>query len=206
VVSTLPAISHHERISVILRHLKDIAAHAEEQVSVGYVLQVFGRRGFAFLLLVLSLLNIVIFMVPMISVLFGLPMVILAVQMILGLPMPVFPEVINRRTIPREALVQGLDRAIFWVEKIERYIRPRLLFLTGPHIDRAHAVLALVLAIMVTLPIPVFNVPPSIGLFFLAVGMLQPDGLFIILAYTVGVWCLWLFKSLGHVVHALRPD
>jgi len=185
-----------------MRHLIDDAAR-EEDVSIGHILQIFGVRGFAFLMLILSLLNIVIFMVPMISILFGLPMVILAVQMVLGLRVPVFPDIIRHRTIPRAPLVQGLERAIFWVEKAERYISPRFLFLAGPHADRVHAVLALVLAVMVTLPIPVLNVPPSIGLAILAIGMLQRDGLFILLAYAGGIWCLWLFKSLGHAVHSL---
>ncbi len=178
-------------------------AGSEESISVGRILHIFGVRGFAFLLLMLSLLNIVIFMVPMISILFGLPMVILAVQMVLGLRVPMFPDFVRHRNIPRDALVQGLSRAVYGVEKAERYISPRFLFLAGPQADRVHAVLALVLAIMVTLPIPVLNVPPSIALAFLAIGMLQRDGLFIIIAYALGIWCLWLFKSLGHVVHSL---
>jgi hypothetical protein len=190
------------RISDIMRQLMDAASH-EEHITVGVILNAFGVRGFAFMLLMLSLLNIVIFMVPLISILFGLPMVILAAQMVVGLRAPVFPRFIRRQTIQREALLKGLERAIYSVEKIERYIRPRFMFLTHPRLDRVHGLLALVLAVMVTLPIPFFNMPPSLGLALLAIGMLQRDGIFIMLAYAVGVWCLWLFKSLGHFAHSL---
>jgi hypothetical protein len=131
-------------------------------------------------------------------------MVILAAQMVLGFHAPVFPAFIRRQTIQREALVKGLDRALYGVEKIERYIKPRALFLTHPALNRLHGLAALVMAVMVTLPIPLVNVPPSVGLAFLAIGMLQRDGIFILLAYVIGMGCLLLFKSLlGHITHSV---
>lgn len=181
-----------------MRHLMDTAVH-EEKLSIGNIMQMFGLRGFAFLMLILSLLNLVIFMIPFSSALFGLPMVILSVQMIMGLHAPVFPHFIRRQTIGRNALVSGLERALPWVEKLERYIKPRLAFLTSPRLERMHGLVALILAVMVTLPLPLFNVPPSIAIFSLAIGMLQRDGLFIILAYAIGFWCLVLFKSLSNL-------
>ncbi len=173
-------------------------AAKEESVSIGSILHLFGVRGFAFLLLMLALLNIVIFMVPFISILFGLPMVILAAQMVLGFHAPIFPAFIRRLTIQRGPLMQGLDRALYGVEKIERYIKPRFLFLTHPALTRMHGLVALIMAVMVVLPIPLFNVPPSVGLAFLAIGMLERDGIFILIAYAIGTGCLFLFKSLSH--------
>ncbi|MDX2027025.1 MAG: exopolysaccharide biosynthesis protein [Alphaproteobacteria bacterium] len=179
------------------------AVAQEEQVSIGRILQVFGVRGFAFLLLLLALLNIFIFMVPMISVLFGLPMVILAAQMVLGFRAPIFPVAVRHRTIRRDALVRGLETGVVWVGKLERFIKPRFLFLSVRQLDRVHGLLALMLAVMVALPIPVVNVPPSVGLVFLAIGMLEKDGVFIALAYAIAIWCLFLFKSLGYAAHTL---
>ncbi len=201
-MASLPLSTQPQRISDIMRLLMDKAAH-EERVSVGSILHLFGIRGFAFLLLMLALLNVVIFMVPFISILFGLPMVILAAQMVLGFHAPIFPAFIRRQTIQREALMQGLKRALYGVEKIEHYIKPRFMFLTHPALTRIHGLLALIMAVMVTLPIPLFNVPPSLGLAFLAIGMLQRDGIFILLAYATGTGCLFLFKSLGHIAHSV---
>jgi hypothetical protein len=201
-MSSLPLSTQPQRISDIMRLLMDKAAH-EECISVGSILHLFGVRGFAFLLLMLALLNIVSFMVPFVSVLFGLPMVILAAQMVLGFHAPIFPAFIRRRTIQRQALMQGLARALYGVEKIEHYIKPRFMFLTHPALTRLHGLLALMLAVMVTLPIPLFNVPPSVGLALLAIGMLQRDGIFIVLAYVIGFGCLALFKSLGQMAHSM---
>jgi hypothetical protein len=189
-----------ERISDLMRRLAEPAG-AEEGITIGRILHIFGLRGFAFLLLVISLLNIVIFMVPFLSFFFGLPMVVLAAQMTLGFSAPVFPGVLRRRSISRAALEDGVGRGVHWLEKIERYIKPRLAFLSASQLERVHGVFALMLAILVTLPIPVVNVPPSIGLFFLAIGLLERDGFFIIAAYAVGGWCFLLFRSLGHIAH-----
>ncbi|MDP9126843.1 MAG: exopolysaccharide biosynthesis protein, partial [Pseudomonadota bacterium] len=126
-----------ERISELMRALLDGALH-EERVSIGQILETFGVRGFAFLMLVLSLLNIVIFMLPLVSILFGVPMIVLAVQMVLGLPVPVFPRFVRQWTIPGAALVRGLEQSIVWMRKIERYIQPRLLILSSPQFEKVH--------------------------------------------------------------------
>jgi hypothetical protein len=196
-MSPLPAATKPERISDIMRRLMDGAAH-EETVSIGHILQVFGVRGFAFIILMLALLNIVIFMVPFISFLFGLPIVILAVQMVLGLYTPIFPQFVRHQTIRREPLLHGLEKAVLWMTKIERYIRPRFAFLSDPRINRLHGMLALILAMLVTLPVPLFNILPSVGLISLAIGMLQRDGIFIVASYAIGGWSLMLFRSIGH--------
>ncbi|MFY9288104.1 MAG: exopolysaccharide biosynthesis protein [Alphaproteobacteria bacterium] len=190
------------RISDVMRGLME-SASTESSVTIGHILQAFGVRGFAFLFLMLSLLNIVIFMVPLISILFGLPMVILAVQIVLGLRAPIFPLLIRKQSIHREALMQGLARSIYGVQKIERYIKPRLMFLTHPVLDRVHGIATLMMAAMVSMPIPVFNVPPSIAIMFIALGLLERDGIFIIIGYGIGFWCLWLFQSIGHYAHTL---
>jgi hypothetical protein len=201
-MTPFPQLPEPNRISDILRRLRDTAAHGDT-VSVGHILHIFGMRGFAFLLLTLALLNIVIFMVPFVSLLFGLPMVILAAQMVLGVQTPIFPSALRHRTVPAAALTRGLSVAIEGLEKIERYIKPRLGFLSAPELYRVHGFVAMVLAVMVTLPIPVVNVPPSIALALLGIGMLQRDGYFVIGAYAIGWWCLVLFRSLSHIAHVL---
>jgi hypothetical protein len=190
------------RISDVMRQLMATASQ-EPTITIGRILQIFGVRGFAFLILILSLLNIVIFMIPFSSILFGVPMVILAAQIVLGLHAPIFPLALRHQTVKRETLMGGLSKSIYGIESIEHYIKPRLMFLTHPALDRVHGGFALLMAALVTMPIPVLNVPPSIALALLAIGMLRRDGIFIGLAYAGGCWCLWIFKSLGHYAHLL---
>lgn len=183
------------------RVIESLSSSAD--IRVGHILHIFGVRGFAFFLLMLSLLNIVIFMVPFVSILFGLPMIILSAQMVVGIRTPIFPRFIRNRTIPYQALIDGIGKSIRGLETIEHYIKPRFCFLSSPRLNRVHGLIALILAIMVTLPIPLFNVPPSIALAVLAIGLLQRDGILIGVAYVIGFWCLILFKSLGHLAQHL---
>ena len=142
-------------------------------------------------------------MVPLISIIFGLPMIILSAQMVVGMRTPIFPKFIRNQTIQREVLVQGIGKCVRGLETIERYIKPRFALLSYPILDRVHGLMALTMAILVTLPIPLFNILPSLALAILAVGLLQRDGLLISAAYAVAAWCLILFKSLGHLAHHL---
>ena len=172
-------------------------------VTVGHMLILFGVRGFAFLIFVLALMNIVIFMVPGLSLVFGLPMVILAVQMVLGFRTPLFPSFIRARTVSRAVLTHGLDLGIRGMGRVEHLIKPRFGFLAEHHMDRIHSLLALLMAVLMAIPIPLLNLAPSFGLIVLALGMMQRDGLFISGAYAIALWSLWLFGSLGHVAHTL---
>ena len=190
------------KVTELLRHLLDETAEVQH-VTVGRILHIFGMRGFACLFLVLALLNIVIFMIPMVSIVFGVPMIVLAVQMILGLKTPIFPPAIRHHTLPRARLVHGLNLAIVWIGKVERYIKPRFAVVSDPVFTRVHGMVLLFLAVMVALPIPLFNVPPSLAVAFLAIGILQRDGLFILLGYATGVWCLVLFHSLSRAAISL---
>lgn len=200
-----PVPDKAEAVSKLMYRALDSFAGRTE-VRVGHILHIFGIRGFAFFLLMLSLLNIVIFMVPFISVLFGLPMILLSAQMVVGIHTPIFPHFIRDRTLPQKTLIEGIEKSIRGLLAIERYIKPRLCFLSDTRLNRVHGFAALILAVMVTLPIPLFNVPPSIALAVLAIGLLQRDGILITIAYMIGFWCLILFKSLGHLAQHLTSS
>ncbi len=197
-----PPQAKPETISELLKQLQ-AALHGGGALTVGAMLHLFGVRGFAFFLFVLALMNMVIFMLPGLSILFGLPMVILAVQMVLGLRAPIFPRFIRHRTVRRDVLSRGLALGIRGMQKTEYLLRPRFLILSGPHLDRLHSMLALVLSMMVVLPIPFLNLPPSLGVVVLALGLMQRDGAFIAASYVIAGWSLWLFGSLSHVAQAL---
>ena len=190
------------KVTDLLMHLIEATASLE-QVTIGRILSLFGMRGFACLLLLLSLLNIAIFMIPMISVLFGLAMIVVAVQMVLGFQTPIFPTSIRRYALPRARLVQGVTRFLPLVARVEKYIKPRFALLSDPALSRVHGAIILILAVMVALPIPLINSPPSLAIALLAIGIIQRDGVFIMAGLAVGMWCLVLLRSLSHVAISL---
>lgn len=186
----------HEPLSALVRRMEKTLP-ADESMTVGQFLCFLGVHGFVFFILVLALLNIFIFMLPGLSILFGVPMVILAVQMVLGLRAPIFPSFIQRQRLKGTYLHRGLDLAAQALEKIEPFVKPRLSIMTSPAIIRIHSLVALFLALMVAIPVPLLNLPPSFGAILLAIGLMQRDGAFILGAYGFGLWSFWLYESLG---------
>lgn len=187
---------HQHTASFLVRHLEETLPEGKD-LTVGQFLPLLGVHGFIFFILVLGLLNIAIFMLPGLSIVFGIPMVIMAVQMLLGLHAPIFPDYVRRRRIESDVLRKGLKIAAFSLEKIEPAIKPRLCFLTHPRLMRLHSIAALLLAFMVAIPIPFINIPPTIGIILLCIGLIQRDGFFVIGAYFFGAWSFWLYESLG---------
>ncbi len=197
-----PTPLKHDTASSLVRHLEKTLPEGEE-MTVGQFLPLLGVHGFIFFILVLGLLNIAIFMLPGLSIIFGIPMVIMAVQMLLGLYAPIFPAYVRNHRLQTDVLRKGLQVAAFALEKIETAIRPRLCFLTYPGLMRVHAVAALLLAFMVAIPIPFINIPPTIGIILLCIGLIQRDGIFVIGAYLFAGWSFWLYESLGRAAQGL---
>lgn len=189
-------------LSALVRHLED-SIPQDEELSFAQFLQLLGVHGFIFLVLLLALLNLVIFMLPGLSILFGIPMVILAVQMLQGLPAPIFPEYVLNWKIRRDAVQKGIVLAAQALDRIERWVKPRFLVLTSPILRKLHYLLALVLALMVSIPVPFINLPPTFGIVLLAIGLMQRDGVFIVGAYLFGIWSFRLYESLGVAAQAL---
>lgn len=188
--------------SSLVQHLEGTLPDSED-MTVGQFLPLLGVHGFVFFILVLGLLNIAIFMLPGLSIVFGIPMVIMAVQMLLGLQSPIFPAYVRNHPIKSSVLRKGLQIAVVALKKIEPAIKPRLCFLTHPGLHRVHAAAALLLAFMVAIPIPFINIPPTIGIILLSIGLMQRDGLFIVSAYAFGLWSFWLYESLGRAAQGL---
>lgn len=191
-----------DTVSSLVRHLEQTIPEGED-ITVGTFLSLLGVYGFVFFILVLGILNIAIFMMPGLSILFGIPMVIMVVQMLLGHKAPVFPDYIRSKTIKSDLLRRGLSVSEKALQKIEVGVRPRLTFLTHPAVNRVHHLVALILALMVAIPIPFINIPPTIGIVLLAIGLMQRDGYFIVGAYLFGFWSFWLYESLGSAAQSL---
>ena len=161
-----------------------LARRREEEIVLGDILDFFGERAFGALMLVLALpMATPLSAIPGISSVFGLPLVVICAQFMLGYPRPLLPAPLARRTIRREALVRAVERADPWLARIERVVHPRLPALTGAAAERALGAVCVVMAILLALPIPGANQPPAVAVALFAVGLVERDGVFAILGW-----------------------
>ncbi|MGE0717251.1 MAG: exopolysaccharide biosynthesis protein [Alphaproteobacteria bacterium] len=175
-----------ERTSTLLARLaRDMPG---ERVPFGALLQALGDRGFAIVLLVLAAPNsLPIPSPPGFSTVFGIPLAFFSAQMMLGRPVPWLPERLLARSIARDdfRLVVGKIRP--WLEKLERYCRPRGHALTGRRAERILGAFYLLLALILSLPIPGGNLPPGLAMTVMSLGLLEKDGRMVAIGAAIGI-------------------
>jgi hypothetical protein len=178
--------------------LNSIAASipANSAVSLRELLGMIGEEGLLLFCMFLTVPFMVPVQIPGVSTVFGLVIVLIGVSVTLN-RIPWLPARLMNRTIQSEHLVPALEKAGQLFTRIDRFIRPRLLPLThGPTLNRFNGLMLLFAGILLMAPlaiIPFSNMIPALAILFLAAGILQRDGFFILLGYLFVVLTLIYF-------------
>ena len=178
-------------ISAILREL---CADPEAEITVGQIVRRFGRRAFGAVLFLFSTPNLLP-LPPGSSTVLGAPLVLLAPQVALGVEAPWIPKGLAARKITGAALAATFGRMLPFVERAERFSRPRLPFMFGSVGDRIIGVVCTLLALVLILPIFGANMLPAAAVGVLALSLVQRDGVLALIGYllaaiSVGVLAL----------------
>jgi hypothetical protein len=125
--------------------------------------------------------------VPGLSSLFGLPPIFVSAQLILGCRPLWLPAGIARRSIRRAEFAALVARVLPILQRLERVVRPRAIWMAQPWAGVPLGILCLVLAVVIALPIPLGHVIPSCAVALVALGLVEHDGLTIALGLIVGL-------------------
>lgn len=156
----------------ISRIVAEVAARFPgERISLGDMALAFGDRAFGLLILLLLLPSLL----PGMASVFGTPVLILGVQMGLGRRVPKLPAFIARQSIKREDLLRLAGSSSKWLNKIERFVKPRPGIFVSPMGDRLFGWLTAYVALMLILPGPGTNGPPAFGNIVMALGLVEHD-------------------------------
>jgi hypothetical protein len=176
------------KTSELLRDLRD-AFPGDDPISVRDVLKRLEGRGFGILLLLLALPNCIP-NVPGISTVFGVLLVAPALQMIFGAGTPWLPKKIGDMQAPPDTFRKGIDWAMPTLIKVEKFVQPRLQFLTQKPATIWFGIQTLILAGILMLPIPGANMLPGMGVATFAIAVLQRDGLFALISFGIFLFSL----------------
>ncbi|HEX6980770.1 MAG TPA: exopolysaccharide biosynthesis protein [Alphaproteobacteria bacterium] len=192
----------HEERRRVSEIITKLACEPKLRVSLDDLLALLGDRAFGVLMLILSLPNAVgLGTIPGLSTVFGVPQVIVAMQMIMGRHRPWLPAWLRSRTIGMEDFRAMTAKSVPYLVKIERMLRPRFEFMAAPLAERLLGVVFAVLAILVALPIPFANQPPAVAMAVIALGLIAYDGVFIVAGLVIGVIALAI--AAGVIVGAI---
>jgi hypothetical protein len=190
--------SHHLPLGKTLQEL--LKANDEHGISISEVTRAVGEKGFGLLLIVLSLPSALPVPAPGYSTPFGLVMALIALQMICGRRAVWLPHNIGTIRIKPKLADMMIGSASRFLSKIERYIRPRQKWIRGRSGQASLALVVLIMACLMMLPIPLTNTFPAIVIFMIGVGLSEEDGLLAIGAFTVGCCAVLLYMGIVYIV------
>ncbi len=197
-----PAIQHTSLI------LASIIEQMEEKESINLqeLMGTLGERVFGMSILLFSIPNCLpIPNVAALSALTGIPIGILGLQMIVGKAHPWLPAALGKKRFSGQQFGMILERAIPSIQKIEVLLHPRLHMMSGAFMQRLLGVAFVVLATVMSLPIPFGNMLPGWAMALIAIGLLERDGFVIVLGLLVGAATVALmFTAADAILSALQ--
>jgi hypothetical protein len=177
--------THPTRTSALLREF----AHSlnSDRVTLAEIVGGLGDRGLGVLIAIFALPNILPSAVPFGNVPTGIPPLIFAIQLALGLDHLILPGFLARRTVGTKWLRAIAPRVASVLSWFERLLTPRMQWVTDPRAERIVGIIAIVLAMVSTLPIPFGHNLPALGLVLIGLGLIERDGLAILIGAAIGM-------------------
>jgi hypothetical protein len=166
--------------SEILQRLHDAAP--KEHFTLGWLTGMLDKRSFGLIMLMCA----VVAVVPGVSIIAGLLLIIVAVQMIEGRPAPAFPDGLADRPLPARHLASVIRRFLPVLKYLEQVAHPRW---PTPHdlTKRVVGVAVLILSIAVAFtPLPLSNIPPALAIALISLAYLEEDGLLLAVGLAFG--------------------
>jgi hypothetical protein len=184
------------RLSDMLQALADDPAR--ERIAVSDMLETMRSRAFGALMLIFAFPNILP-TPPGTAGVLGLPLIFLSAQMMLGLR-PWLPGVIARRSIARATFQSLVTRIKPWLLRAERLLKARLQPLAWPVSQRVLGGLCLIVSIALALPVPFANMAPAVALCIIGLGVLERDGVWILLGIAAAFGSLLYVAGLAYAL------
>lgn len=177
-----------ERLSDLLTELSEDTDR--ERIALSDLLDRLSVRAFGPLLVIFSLPN-VLPTPPGTSAVLGLPLIFLTFQMLIGGP-PWFPAFLAKRSIARVDFARMAGVVVPRLIRAEKMLTPRLAFMSSRWAEQGLGALALLLAVILTLPIPLGNIGPAFALTVIGIGLFERDGLWVLIGVAAGLGALVL--------------
>ena len=178
---------------------------SSERVSLAEIADFLGTRSIGAWLLILALPMVLPVPAPGISVLFGVPLMMISAQLALGGRRVWLPAFVLRQSLARADYLVLVARMRPAMERFERLVRPRALWLANDWTKIPIGLICLVLAMIITLPIPLGHVAPGSAICLLALGLMERDGVVIGIGFVAAVLALVIVTVASAGLIAVRP-
>jgi hypothetical protein len=157
--------------------LTDIANDpARDRIAIADIRDAMGDRAFGALMFVFAAPNTLPVNAPGVSVVLGIPLLFLALQLMLGFAVPWLPKAVVQATITRQRFAKAMNVIVPWMRRAEKLSSPRWPLLAAGFAERIIGLVCVVLSVVLILPVPFGNMGPGLAVCVLAFALLERDG------------------------------
>lgn len=172
-----------------------------EGLTLAVLRDLVGQDGLLILVIFLTLVFMIPVSIPGVSTVFGAAILLIGASRALGRGLWL-PRRLARRLLPAERLRGALRQGSRWLRRLERISRPhRLSRLAGAgamaRLNDAGLVLGALLLMAPLGFVPFSNTLPALALLLLAIGLLQRDGVCVLLGHVANLATLIYFALLA---------
>ncbi|MEW6271079.1 MAG: exopolysaccharide biosynthesis protein [Thermodesulfobacteriota bacterium] len=169
------------------------------QITVGNLIEILGQSGMQLFAVFLTLPFLVPVSVPGVSTVFGLVIILIGIGVALD-QLPWLPGFVLRREVPAGPLGKALEQGAGFVARFEKLLHPRWAALAhGAAVTRFNGLVLAFAGVLLMAPfgfVPFSNTLPGLAILFLALGILEHDGVFVLLGYLMTLATLLYFGVL----------
>lgn len=179
--------------------LEDIGDKADPKLYLGELVDAFGERGFGALMLFLGLISALIGIIPGTTTVLGTPILLIALQLVIRRDQLWLPKRALKSSIDRAGYRAAIEKALKPLRRVERLSKPRLFVMTGQVAEVLIGLVCALLAFILILPIWGGNLVPSLIIAAYGFGLMQRDGVVILIASLATAACalfVWMAWSL----------
>ena len=159
---------------------------SSDRVPIRDLIAAMDSVGFGLAIMIFAF-GIIIPLPPPFPSIISIPLVIFSLQMVMGYSAPKLPKRFAKLSVKRSVLAMLVQKSSPYIRKVERILRPRLLFMTSALAERVIGLFILIFATFILFPMPLSNFIPGLGILIISFGLLGRDGVVVIFGIMVGV-------------------
>ncbi len=163
-----------------------VNADSSDKILFKDLIDAMNEVGFGLVMMIFAF-GLIIPLPPPFPSIISIPLVLFSIQMILGFKAPHLPKRFCNISVKRSTVATLVKKSMPYISKIEKFLRPRLLFMHSASLQRVVGIFIFIFTSFVLLPIPLSNFIPGLGVLIISFGLLSRDGLVMIAGIIVGL-------------------
>ena len=182
--------SKNARLTRAFLRVKRLAYKRQHHLRFETIFKIFGEDGLLVINTMLAILNIILSPLQGISLPLGFLQTLVVIALLRGRKTFWMPRRWQSYPLPAPVVTRNIERWLPFLYRLEKISHPRFEhIIRKPAIRRFSLWLLLILALVITAPLPFLNITPALAVILICFGLLNHDGL---------IWCLGLLAVLAH--------